>query len=217
MTMAMDADRKRRMRKTVIAALSGAVIGFVATLGLLELIETGVLGELDASREIAALVGLLYLAIALAVAAGLVSPRLGARFLNLEDADELREQKSMLSYSALGTAALGVVLLLLALAAPAGPVPQVPALAGSVALFALAWWMGARQRRHTDELMNAVSNEASTLAFYFSTMLAGGWAMLAHLGYATGPQPLDLLTIFAAMLLLAAFVVTARRGMLVMR
>jgi hypothetical protein len=60
---------------------------------------------------------------------GTASPGLGAKFLNVEDADELREQKKMLVWSGASMLLWGVSLLALALAAPDGPVPQAAALA----------------------------------------------------------------------------------------
>jgi hypothetical protein len=66
-------------------------------------------------------------------------------------------------------------------------------------------------------LMRSVSNEAGNLAFHLVLIVGGGWAMLSHLGFARAPAPLDWLTMFFGLVLLASFIATARRGMLAPR
>lgn len=207
----------RKWRKFVIALAAGGAVGFFGAMGMTTLFDSGALGALDTSREIAMLIAFLYCVTALSVAIGVLNPRFGAQFLNVEDAEELREQRRALSLSAQAMIALGLALALLALAAPIGPVPQLAALVGSPLLVALAWWLGARQRRHIDEFMKAISVETGASAFYFSLLIGGGWALLAHLGRLAAPQPLDWLTLLAANLLLAAFWVCGKRGLLMPR
>ena len=122
--------------------------------------------------------------------------------------------RPMLAWSAVGTSALAGVLFLAALAAPAGPVPAMIALVAIIFLFLLAWYTTHRQSAYADELMLAVSREATSAAFYISVMVGGGWALLAHLGFLAGPQPLDWLTMFAGFMLLGAFAITVRRGLI---
>ncbi|RPF72036.1 hypothetical protein [Aurantiacibacter spongiae] len=222
MAMAFETDNsrgkpRRKTKKTVIATAGGGLTGFLGAMAVTELAESGMLGDFGPSQEIAALVAMIYLVTALAVGIGLASPGFGARFLNVEDAEELREQRRMLGYSSAGMVALGVALILAALAAPVGPVPETVALVAVVLLVAFAWWAGARQRRHTDELMNSVSREATSIGFYLLFLIGGGWALLAHVGYAPAPAPLDWLTMFAGLLLLAAFIAGGKRGLLAMR
>ena len=212
--MAME---RRKLRKMVLGLVLGGLAGFFGSLGLLQLIDSGALGVLDRSREIAALVGALYVICGLMVGLGLLSPKMGAQVLNVEDADELREQAAVLRYSVFGMVALGAVLLVLAFAAPAGPIPQTAALAIVVALIALSWFTSWRQMRLVDELVRSMSSEGTSLAFYLLFLIGGGWSIAAHLGYLTGPAPLDWITMFAGLLLLAVFWVAGRRGMLAPR
>lgn len=207
----------RWLRKLLIPGLVGAAAGFAAAAGMLRFIDSPAVGGLGISATIAALVAVVYLVIGLGMMLGTASPRVGARFLNVEDADELREQKKMLSLSATAMALWGAALLALALAAPAGPVPQAIALAvgggGLVigALLSLLAW------RACDELMLAVNREAGALGFALVWLVAGGWAMLAHLGFAAVPAPLDLLTLLYALVMAASFIAVGRRGMLAIR
>lgn len=203
-----------KWRKFLTTLLIGGCAGFLAAFGFMQLADGDTLGKLDASREIAALVGIIYLLTGVAVGIGAVSPGVGARFLNVEDADELREQRKLLGLSALGMVALGGVLVILALAAPIGPIAREVALAAPIALIAFSAFTSARQARFTDELMKAVSRESSAFAFYLLFLVGGGWAVLAHLGYVAGPAMLDWVTLFASLMLVSTFWVCGRRGML---
>lgn len=217
MEMTMSDKPKGKMRKTLIAMGSGAVAGFFASFGFLKLVDSGWLGTLERSQEVAGLTGIIYLLTAMAVGVGLASPGFGARFLNVEDADELREMQRTLLFSTIGMLAFGLALLVAALAGPEAPIDPLTGLVGFVLLLAIGTYAGVRQQRHTDELMQSVSREATSLAFYLTFLLGGGWALLAHLDFVAGPAPLDWLTMFAGIMLLASFAVCGRRGMLMMR
>jgi hypothetical protein len=71
--------------------------------------------------------------------------------------------------------------------------------------------------RHSDELMAAVNLEAGALSYGIVSLVVGMWAMLAHLGYAAAPAPLDLLSLLYVLVLLASFIAVGRRGMLRIR
>jgi hypothetical protein len=71
--------------------------------------------------------------------------------------------------------------------------------------------------RLSDELMRAVNLEAGALSYGILLLVVGGWSMIAHLGFAPAPAPLDLLTLFFVVVLLASFIATGRRGMLTPR
>jgi hypothetical protein len=71
--------------------------------------------------------------------------------------------------------------------------------------------------RVSDELMRAVNLEAGSLSYGLVVLFGGGWAMLAHLGYSAAPVPLDWLTMFYGLVLLASFIAVGRRGMIRIR
>lgn len=205
------------VRKLLIPMLIGGVVGFAASAALLELLESDLVGGLGKSATIAALVGMLYVVISLGIIVGVASPGLGARFLNVEDADELREQKRILNLSAAAMLLWGAALIALALAAPEGPLPKTAALVIGAAGLGLGTVISIPAYRLSDELMRAVNLEAGALAYGLVVLVVGLWAMLAHLGYASAPAPLDLLSLFYVLVLLASFIVIGRRGMLVPR
>lgn len=210
------ANREKSLaRRLAVPVIVGAVSGFAATLLFLNLVDGEGARSLGRSREIAGVVGVLYLLIAIGVGVGIASPRVGARFLNVEDADELREQRRMLGYSCVAMAALSGALFVLVLAEPLGPIGGDIAAAGAIGFLLLANVLGLIQARHTDELQRAMSRDSVASAFYLLFVVGGGWALLAHCGLVGTPAPLDWLTMFAVFLLLGCFWQVARRGLLV--
>ena len=87
---------KSFFKKTIVSASIGAVAGFLGAYGALQFIDSEMVGGLATSNRIAFMVAVIYLLTAIAVLVGLLSPTLGARFLNVEDADDLREQRALL-------------------------------------------------------------------------------------------------------------------------
>lgn len=210
-------DTSRLLKKTIFALILGGMAGFCGALVFLELGDRGTLGQLGPSEEIAGLVGMLYALTGLAIATGLIAPEAGAKFLNVEDAEEIREQRAMLICSTVVMIVLGAVLILAALAAPGGIVaPHMVALAflAAVAItIALSIWSW----RYQDELMRSIGRQTGQTAFHLIALVGGSWALMGHLGYVAAPAPLDWLTMIWASMLCAAFGVVAKHGMLKMR
>lgn len=207
----------RWVRKLLIPASIGAVLGYAASAAMLSYIDSAAVDGLSVSAMIAAVVGVLYAVIGLTIMLGTANPRLGARLLNVEDADELREQKKVLTLSAAAMLLWGVALLALALAAPGGPLPQAAALAVSGGGLVVGVGLSVMVYRIGDELMLAVNLEAGALSYGLLLLVVGLWAMLAHLGYVAAPAPLDLLTLFYVLVLVASSIAVGRRGMLAIR
>ncbi len=207
----------RWVRKLLIPGLVGGVVGYAAAATMMYFIDSSAVGGLGMSATIASLVGVVYAVIGLLVGFGAASPGIGARFLNVEDADELREQKKVLTLSGAAMALWGASLLALALAAPDGPVPQGAALAVGFGGLAIGTWLSLPAYRASDELMRAISLEAGALGYGLVLLVVGIWAMLAHLGYTAAPAPLDLLSLFYVLVLVASFIIIGRRGMLAPR
>lgn len=205
---------RRKGRKTVLSLIGGGLMGFLGASGVLAVVETGLLGTPDPSTLAALLVALVYALTGLIVLAGLASPKAGAHFLNVEDADELLEQKPSLAPSGWGMIAMALMLAVIALGGPAGVIEPTVALGVTLVLLALGTVLSLRSMRHADELMRAVTGEATQVSYYLMLFFVGGWAMLAHLGFVAAPAMLDLLTAFWAFILVAAFLVAGRRGML---
>lgn len=217
-TMTHDTDMKPgKWKKVMFSAALGAAFGFAATFGFLHLADNGSLGALGYSETVAAVVGMLYLIIGLAIGVGLARPKAGAAYLNVEDADEIEEQRPLLAYSASAMAAFGAALALAALGGPGGLVTPMVALVSASCLIALGIALSLAAKPYQDELMRALGHEAGAMALGLVGLVGGGWALAAHLGFATAPAPLDWLTMFWSLTMVATFIVVGKRGMLMPR
>ncbi|QWC56209.1 hypothetical protein F7D01_03095 [Erythrobacter sp. 3-20A1M] len=203
----------RKWRKFAFSLGVGAVCGGLSSFLFLSLVD-GTFDQLGKSGEIAGLVALVYIVTGLALGLGLFIPNLGARFLNVEDSDELREQRVQLAFASAGMMAAGIALMIAALAAPAGPIAAPVALAGFAIAMLIFVITSVGTAKRQDEFMRAISREAAAMAFYLTVLTGGTWTLLAHLGMITGPAALDWLTMLWAVLLVAAFGVCATRGLL---
>ena len=212
--MTTETKSRPMWQRLAVPLLGGAIAGGLASFAFLNFAELGGTEGLGSSREIGGLVGVMYALPGLSVLIGALSPSAGAKFLNVEDADELREQRRMLTYSSVAMLMLGGALVLLAISGEGAFVPAEVGAVGSIGLIVVSVFLSGAMRRHTDELQRALSSDATITAFYLLLLFGGGWSILAHLDFLAGPAPLDWLTMFAAMLLIGAFWQTARRGLL---
>ncbi|MFN3989806.1 MAG: hypothetical protein ACK4IS_06070 [Erythrobacter sp.] len=169
------------------------------------------------SVEVAGLVAVIYVLCGAVVALGSLNPAVGAKLLNVEDEDEVREMRTQFIHSGAAMTLWGVALLALALAAPVGPLAVPISAAIGVLGLAAGSWFAWQTYRAADELMSAINLEAGALTYGLVLVMLGGWGMLAHLGYASGPNPLDLLTACYVLVIAATFIVVGRRGMLKLR
>ncbi len=205
-----------KKRKFALQMVVGVVAGAAATLGLLTTLGDSGFAVDDPSRLIALLTGLVITLIGLAVGLGVIAPKPGAHLLNVEDADELREQRGPLWRAAVGTLLLGAIMLALALARIEGSVGVFDAevAAGIAAIgFVGVCVLSFAGRKDQDELMLSVSREAMGVAMYSATALLGVWGAAAHLGLATWITPLGTINLLLLVQLGAIVVVSARRGL----
>lgn len=159
-------------------------------------------------------VAFVYLLMAVFVGAGILVPRQGAKLLNVAGPDDLVDQRAILAGSALSSGALGAGLLALALAGPAGVVPNGIALAALGVCTIITLAVGIKQWPSHDELMRQVAMECGAVAYGLAMPLLGGWSALAYLGMAPAVQPLWIVTALASLLLVASFIAAGRRGLL---
>ena len=197
----------------IVGAFAGMLTGVVVLFWMEGMIKTG----LSLSNAIAAVVGAIYALIAVGVFIGAMGPALGEKYLNVEDAGEIRDQRSMLLYSVVAMATFGGALILLAIAGPEGPISGEAALAMAVALIVVGSWCGWKSYKASDELMLAVNVEGTAISFILMFLVLGGWSAAAHTGVTIAPAPIDLLTMFYVISLLASFVAIGRRGMIIVR
>lgn len=163
----------------------------------------------DESAGWAALVGWLHVAFGSTAAA----LRASARFLNdAEDADDLRREGRALLLGAGALIAAGASLILLALAGQQSDLPPSTVLTIVLLLNALAWILVSVRFRLLDELNRAVTRDAGHLAITWLSLVGGTWAVMAHLGLARAPSPLDWLTMIGGFGFVAGLVALGRKG-----
>ena len=205
--------KKTKFKKLAFSLVVGAIGGFIATFGLMQLVASGLFGEIDASRKVAAFVGSMYALCGVLVGFGALSPQMGASYLNL-NVEDLQDQAAVMRNSAIGCAAFGLILTLLAFAAPVGPIEPGIVLAAIAGLMGLSVFTSLRSLKLVDELNVSIARETAAAAFYLMLIVGGGWSIFAHLGFVTALAPLDWLSLFAVMLFAGAFWANGRRGLL---
>lgn len=212
MSATMDA---RKMRIMIWRMLAGAVVGAVGSLLFFKFIGEPNMNLKDPSVLAAAACGIVYLLIGLMVAFGVAAPKTGAHFLNVEDADELREDRHKIGTSSVACILIGILVLVLAMAG-GGIGSQVALVIAAACLVGIVAVTVAGAKRY-DELTRQLGLEASAYGFYATLVLLGGWAALAHLGFVAWISPLAFVALLITLQLLTAFVAVGRRGMLMPR
>ncbi|MBN8845294.1 MAG: hypothetical protein J0H88_18820 [Sphingomonadales bacterium] len=216
---AMTQDSLSKWKKSATRLVAGGLVGVAASAGALVLAGSDLVGAMGPSRVALATIGLIYGLMALMVGFGLAAPRAGAKLLNVADAEELREERSGMLLSVVTMGALGLVLVLLAVARTPGfsaglvsAEVAMGALALSVVGGAVASWAW---RDRFDELNRQLGLEGCFWAFCLSWVLLTLWAAADFLGLGASLTAIDVVTTLAAMMLLGSFVAVGRRGMMV--
>ena len=209
--------RKSAFRKLALPLGVGAFAGFVSVLAIEHLLDGALFEGLSVAAEVAVLVGAFYALMGVGVGLGTLRPAVGHKLLNVEDEEELLEQRTMLLQSCLAATLWGVALIVLALGGQGGPVAAIPALVVALVAMAAGSWFAWASYKAADELMMAVNSESTMVAYLMTVAAVGGWAMAAHVGVATALEPIAIVTALYAIGILSTFVAAGRRGMLRLR
>ena len=200
--------------------LAGAVTGAAVTAGVLYLLDGRGLDPLDAGQMLAIIAGIVYGLVGIIVGIGALYPDKAWKLLNVQDAQELRDERRRLGPSAIALVLIGTFFLSLASARGSGTdglignqAAIVIALASLLGIVALSLWANDRN----DEFTRLISIEASAMTLQVALVLLGGWAALAHLGFVDWIGPLALIAAFAMLQLVIIFAICGKRGLLVPR
>ena len=218
--MMAEAEKSKEinyLRKLVVPLIAGGIAGIVSSMGVMAVMDGALGDDVSPSRMIAAVVGAVYVVIAIGVGVGAASPALGEKYLNTEDADEIREMRSMLMSSACAMTLWGVALIVLAMAAPEGPIAAEIALAVSIVTLLTGGWFAWRAHKASDELFASLNLESTAWAYSFTALIGGGWMVGAHLEMIPALAPLDWLSLIYIVALVSSFIGAGRRGMLKVR
>ena len=216
MTMDEKASKPFWTGKTKFAGqlVIGGIVGVVMSLGVGHWFkDNGALSHI-AAAEPALLTAAMYALMGVLVLFGSLSPRVGAAVLNVEDADEVREQSPVFIPSGISCIVLGVSLAALALGGDSGLFS--PLAAGSVAFatFVFACAASWATMRRSDEMMRQIIRETGALSYYLMSAVLLVWAAASQLVEVRAPLALELLTILYVVPLVASFWVVGKRGML---
>jgi hypothetical protein len=160
--------------------------------------------------------GLIYGLMGLFVGVGVLLPRSGATFLNVADADEIREERRKLGPGAVACILIGLFFLTLVWASDRPSMRLGALLIIAACIIGVAVTSFASRARY-DELMRQVSTEASAFTLRLSMVLLGGWATLSHLGYVRWMSPLAFVAGLALLSLVAIFWISAKKGLMTPR
>ncbi len=210
----MEASRKK-FGLVFVRMLIGGVVGFAAMKFGLE----GGLGPMlrGAGPGSAALAGfgLIYGLMGLFVGIGVAVPALGAKLLNVGGREDIEDQRAQMMGGAVSCLALGIGMVLLALATPGGVVPgAVGAAAFGFALFLTAM-ITLLQWHGYDELWRNMSMESAAWGGTLIAMTLLFWGALALIGWAVLPDPAGLVALVMGLQLLGTFIAVGRRGLLI--
>lgn len=158
-------------------------------------------------------VGMLYLAFGLVVLVGAAFPRIGKRFLNVEDEAEVRDERAVLLSAAACTSLIGMALISIALVSLS--LFSANGAVGLVIASLIASFIAYREhQRRDDELAKVIATDAAAAAFSASSSIIVIWSLLAFFGYASPMSPLTLTATIAFCVLLGAFAAAGQRGAL---
>jgi hypothetical protein len=220
MTNPLDAAAptgRAKTRKMLIGMGVGAIVGASVTYALLAAVEKSGFDMDDPARLAALAAGIVFALMGAMVGLGTLVPQTGAHLLNVEDADELREQRRPLSRGSMIMLLIGGAMIALALAEVGGAAGMLTREAATIVVVVASVGVAGLSiagKGENDELIKAVGTEAAAGAMYAVLTIFGLWAALAHLGYLAWIEPLGLLAALLAVQLGAAFWVSARRGLL---
>lgn len=203
-------------KKLFLQMLVGALVGAASAAAILSLWDD--VDSSDPAQLFAIVTGLIYGLMGLMVGLGAVIPHAGARILNVEDVEDLRDQRTILGLSAAACVMIGLLFLILAAVPPGGmdgPVSRGMAAGLAATCLVALLLLTHLTNRRVDELTRHVGMEASSLAMQAGFVIFGGWAALAHLGFVDWIGPLVLVAGMALLQLLAIFWVAGKRGLMV--
>ena len=198
-------------RKFIISALIGGIAGYYGADLFFDRMDLAVYSD---THLILGAVGLAYLAMGLIVGIGTMAPQTGAKLLNVEDREELLDQKPSLLGGALVYIVMGVMMIVLANSGESRPVPSSIALIVVAIAIIVAFGVTWASWQHYDELMRQISHEASSFGFTLVIVAVLIWGAMAMNGMAPEFDAPSIIALVMGMLLLGAFMAAGRRGLL---
>ena len=210
----MEASHKK-FGLVFVRMLIGGVVGFAAMkFGLEGGLGPLLRGAVPGSAALAGF-GLIYGLMGLFVGIGVAVPALGAKVLNVGGREDIEDQRAQMMGGAVSCLALGIGMILLALAKPGGAVPGAVGAAAFGFALLLTAVITLLQWRGYDELWRNMSLESAAWGGTLIAMTLLVWGALALIGRAVLPDPAGLVALVMGLQLLGTFIAIGRRGLLI--
>lgn len=189
-------------------------LGFVSGFGAMAFLhESELLARIQCSAGAVGLflVGSAYLVVGLFVFVMSIDPRVGAKVLFLQDADEVLDLRAVLLSSGIVYALIGVgqVALVLADAEVVSPLIGATTMLFS---FVLAACVIVYLWSLYDEFWKQVTLEASQITLLILVLLVTGWSITARFGWGPAVDPLGLIALLTGVALAGGMIAVLRRG-----
>lgn len=200
-------------RKVLLQLILGGLGGGLGMFGVLTFFEGRSGADVSPVHAVAIGTALIFGLMALLVVLGSLAPGIGVRTLNVEDREELEEQRSVLIIGAVSFVLVAALVGILA-AASAGLVAMGSAalIAGATTIGLIVW--SILYRNHGDEMMRAAAKDAGVTTTHLIFLVFGCWAGAAALDLVPMFEPLLFVAGFFLIYLLAVFMAVGRRGLL---
>ena len=202
-----------KLRKILLQTALGGLFGGTAASIPIFFIDLQTMG-LDALALLT--IGMIYLVIGVMCGLGGLAPNIGAHLLNVEDTEELLEQRTILLGSSASMMMIGCGLIAV-IAADEGVISGLWAIAIFVASVIGSIIIYLVQRKHYDELLHALGTEAAATAFYMIGSVLLLWSAFAAFGFVVPITPFALIAMTVGGPMVSTFIVASRKGMMAPR
>ena len=222
MTTSDTIEHKKKWRPTgwkgwaivlILGMGTGYVVGAVAAKTGVD-IEPAVLQALGTSGIVALAIGVLYAIIGLILFGATSMPKFGQNLLTGPDAQDLIDARPLYFMQSIAVALLGFALIVIALTGPGLAFEGTTGGIGFLLLFLAGMALWLRSLPLMDELVRTASWESTGWTYGLLVLFGGGWAVLAHIGFAAEPAALDWLSMFWGLALIGSTIAAVKRGML---
>lgn len=179
-----------------------------------------VIGNFDIVIDLAAdafifmAISVIYFVIGLLVFIGIILPRkIGAVMLNVQDEEEIEDEKQNLWISSVILMAIGASQILLLMSLNNDFITPVIGFAAMTATYIISLIISFKQWDHYDELVKKVTFDSSYLCLSIISTILWFWCSAAWLNWVTGPTALSLLSMISGIYLLSMLIVATRLGL----
>lgn len=199
----------------------GAVFGFFGAFFGLEIIDSTIDPDglkLSIELILAGCVAIIYLIIGLMIGLSLMLPKKYAtKMLNVEDEEELADQKRILLGSSISMGCIGAAMFILILSGTDGYFAPIIGFSAMSIAFILAIIIAVRDWPYYDEMMRKTTIDSTYLCAAILFTIVWFWCSAAWLGWIEMPSPLILLALFNGIYLLSVFIISGRMGLMEIR